>query len=54
MLDVGIALMERVRKYTLKREALSLDTPDETGATRTPATRRAGSIISSRARRLLH
>ena len=30
MLDVGITLMERVRDYTLKREALSLDTPDGT------------------------
>jgi hypothetical protein len=30
MLDVGIALMERVEDYTLKRDALSLDTPDGT------------------------
>src|SRR5215217_4619944 len=30
MLDVGIALMERVKPYRLKREALSLDTPDGT------------------------
>ena len=30
MLDVGITLMERVRDYTLKREALSLETPDGT------------------------
>jgi hypothetical protein len=30
MLDVGITLMEKVRDYTLKREALSLDTPDGT------------------------
>jgi hypothetical protein len=30
MLDVGITLMERVKDYTLKREALSLDTPDGT------------------------
>jgi hypothetical protein len=28
MLDVGLTLMERVKDYTLKREALSLDTPD--------------------------
>jgi hypothetical protein len=28
MLDVGITLMEKIRDYTLKREALSLDTPD--------------------------
>ena len=28
MLDVGITLMEGVRDYTLKRDALSLDTPD--------------------------
>jgi hypothetical protein len=28
MLDVGIALMEKVKAYTLKRDALSLDTPD--------------------------
>jgi hypothetical protein len=30
MLDVGITLMERTPNYTLKREALSLDTPDGT------------------------
>jgi hypothetical protein len=30
MLDVGITLMERVRDYKLKREAVSLDTPDGT------------------------
>jgi hypothetical protein len=30
MLDVGITLMEKVPTYTLKREALSLDTPDGT------------------------
>jgi hypothetical protein len=30
MLDVGFALMERTPNYTLKREALSLDTPDGT------------------------
>lgn len=30
MLDVGITLMERVRDYTLKREAITLDTPDGT------------------------
>ena len=30
MLDVGITLMERVRDYTLKREAVTLDTPDGT------------------------
>jgi hypothetical protein len=30
MLDVGIALMEKVRDQTLKREALSLDTPGGT------------------------
>jgi hypothetical protein len=30
MLDVGITLMERVKDYTLKRDALSLDTPDGT------------------------
>jgi hypothetical protein len=30
MLDVGITLMERVKGYTLKRDALSLDTPDGT------------------------
>src|SRR3954469_15627699 len=30
MLDVGIALMERIKPFRLKREALSLDTPDGT------------------------
>jgi hypothetical protein len=30
MLDVGITLMERVKDYTLKRDAFSLDTPDGT------------------------
>jgi hypothetical protein len=30
MLDVGIALMEKTEDYTLKREAVSLDTPDGT------------------------
>jgi hypothetical protein len=30
MLDVGLTLMERVRDYTLKREAVTLDTPDAT------------------------
>ena len=30
MLDVGMTLMERVPAYKLKREALSLDTPDGT------------------------
>ena len=30
MLDVGITLMERVRDYTLEREAITLDTPDGT------------------------
>ena len=30
MLDVGITLMEDVKNYTLKRDALSLDTPDGT------------------------
>jgi hypothetical protein len=30
MLDVGITLMERVPDYRLKREAVSLDTPDGT------------------------
>jgi hypothetical protein len=30
MLDVGITLMERVKDYRLKREAVSLDTPDGT------------------------
>ena len=30
MLDVGITLMERVPDYKLKRDALSLDTPDGT------------------------
>ena len=28
MLDVGITLMERVRDYTLRRDAFTLDTPD--------------------------
>jgi len=28
MLDVGLTLMERVRDYRLKREAITLDTPD--------------------------
>src|SRR6478672_3397702 len=28
MLDVGITLMEKVKDYRLKRDALSLDTPD--------------------------
>src|SRR4029077_12814399 len=28
MLDVGLTLMERVKDYTLKRDALSLTTPD--------------------------
>jgi hypothetical protein len=28
MLDVGLTLMERVKDYTLKREAITLDTPD--------------------------
>src|SRR5262249_39801499 len=28
MLDVGLTLMEDVKNYTLKRDALSLDTPD--------------------------
>jgi hypothetical protein len=28
MLDVGLTLMEKVKDYTLKRDALSLDTPD--------------------------
>jgi hypothetical protein len=28
MLDVGLTLMENVKNYTLKREAVSLDTPD--------------------------
>jgi hypothetical protein len=32
MLDVGITLMENVSNYTLKRDALSLDTPDGTVA----------------------
>src|SRR5258705_13838463 len=27
MLDVGITLMERMKDYTLKRDAVSLDTP---------------------------
>lgn len=30
MLDVGITLMEKVKDYTIKREAFSLDTPDGT------------------------
>ena len=30
MLDVGITQMEKIRDYTLKRDALSLDTPDGT------------------------
>ena len=30
MLDVGITLMEKVKDYTLKREAISLDTPNGT------------------------
>jgi hypothetical protein len=30
MLDVGLTLMERVPDYTIKRDALSLDTPDGT------------------------
>jgi hypothetical protein len=30
MLDVGMTLMERVQDYTLKRDAVSLDTPDGT------------------------
>src|SRR5262245_11880831 len=30
MLDVGITLMEKIRDYTLKRDALTLDTPDGT------------------------
>jgi hypothetical protein len=30
MLDVGITQMEKVRDYTLKRDAISLDTPDGT------------------------
>jgi len=30
MLDVGIAGMEKAKDYTLKREAISLDTPDGT------------------------
>jgi hypothetical protein len=30
MLDVGITMMEKVRDYTLKRDAISLDTPDGT------------------------
>ena len=32
MLDVGITMMEKAPTYTLKREALSLDTPDGTVA----------------------
>jgi hypothetical protein len=30
MLDVGITMMEKARDYTLRRDALSLDTPDGT------------------------
>src|SRR5262245_57171293 len=30
MLDVGITLMEKVKDYTIKRDAFSLDTPDGT------------------------
>jgi hypothetical protein len=30
MLDVGMTLMEKIRDYTLKREAVTLDTPDGT------------------------
>ena len=30
MLDVGLTLMEKVKDYVLKRDALSLDTPDGT------------------------
>jgi hypothetical protein len=30
MLDVGLTLMERVKDYTLKRDAITLDTPDGT------------------------
>jgi hypothetical protein len=30
MLDVGLTLMEHVKDYTLKRDAVSLDTPDAT------------------------
>ena len=30
MLDVGLTLMEKVKDYRLKREAISLDTPDGT------------------------
>jgi hypothetical protein len=30
MLDVGITMMERVRDYTLTRDAITLDTPDGT------------------------
>jgi hypothetical protein len=30
MLDVGITLMEKIKDYTLKRDAVSLDTPDGT------------------------
>jgi hypothetical protein len=30
MLDVGLTMMERVPAYTLKREAITLDTPDGT------------------------
>jgi hypothetical protein len=32
MLDVGITLMEKVSNYTLRRDALTLDTPDGTVA----------------------
>jgi hypothetical protein len=35
MLDVGITLMERVRDYTLTRDAVTLDTPD--GVLRLPS-----------------
>jgi len=30
MLDVGLTLMEKIKDYTLKRDALTLDTPDGT------------------------
>jgi len=30
MLDVGLTMMDKVKDYTLKRDALSLDTPDGT------------------------
>ena len=30
MLDVGLTLMEKVKNYTIKRDAFSLDTPDGT------------------------